>query len=1146
MNYLKAYKFILVMIIILIKALSISDNASAQITPFYFTHINEDNNKNYGRITCITKDNAGYIWFGTYNGLYRYDGYESISFTYSKNDTTSLFDNNVYSLFVDSRGILWIGTSNGLNRYYPETGTFQRIKSYTGKNSKSVPVFSITETKDGRIWCGTWGGGLIQTDPETNNTKYIRLSDLPGLSRKSNNIKQIFLDKNDKIFICTWGDGLLLYDPVDKNITQYVHSSDDPYSIPSNHVLSIAGVSDGEYFVACKDQNISRFSFNDGSFKPLTKVTKILRKKETEVTRIRTNGKGNVCIATYGSGVIIYDLSTGNIRLLKKEKNNIHSLSSNLVTDIFFSQDDNLTWIATTNGINLRDPDIPKFRTFNYLNLPDSITEFNCQGFIIHEKDKICIGTRDEGIWEFYPLTEKFDQTSFQHKPVLNSNDILSLARKNNVVYAGTDKGLNIINVKTRKISQINSTSETNGRLTSNIIKYILTDRSENVWLGTFEGLEVYNEKKRSVHLYKPYPLMNTLSAKNLVRTICKDDNNNLWIGTSAGGLNKFSIDKKQFVQRFTHRINEDVNSISDNRVNDILISKDKKIWIATGRGLNRFDPDKQIFKVLDRNNGLTDENIYSIEEDNNGNIWFSSGRSIGKLDPSTWHFREYNKFDGITAGSFNGSASLKLPSGKLIFGGVNGFNLFHPDSIKENEFSPTIVICDIKILNMSLKEYQELNHRKITGKTVNYIKELKLKHYENSISITFAALNYSLPQKNNYAYILEGFDEKWIFSNTDRTATYTNLPPGEYIFRIKATNNDKIWSLYEKSIKIYIEPPFYKTLLFRILSFLFVIIMMLVYIRIKTNKIKRQKEILEKVVSEKTRELMQANMYLEEKQEEIEVQNSKILSQKEELERHKNDLEKTVKERTRELEEAKTKAEKSEKLKTAFLANISHEIRTPMNAIVGFSTLLNTPGLTGEERDEFTEHIKENSETLLILIDDLLDLSQIESGNMYVQKEKFIVKDIISQMTKLYSRKYSSRKIKLINTFNNAAANTVLFSDPNRVKQVLRNLLENAYKFTEKGTVEIGVEPFTENGKNYILFYVKDSGIGIPADKIDEVFDRFRKLDMNPEKQYSGVGLGLSISRKIIENLGGRIWAESEEGKYAKFIFIVPVEEAE
>jgi len=1130
---------ILFILLLVCNALSISGYVTAQNKQFYFTHINENKENNNGRITSITKDLDGYIWYGTYDGLYRYDGYESKPFKYNEHDSTTVNDNLISTLFVDSKGTLWIGTFNGLNRFMPETATFKRY-NINGRNNIGLPVLSITERKNGEIWCSSWGKGLFKIDPAADSLVNIKISDLPGLSRNSDNIKQIKADENDNLFVCTWGDGLLLYNVNEKTVRQFKHSQNNKASIPNDYVLNIENAGENKYVVACKHGYVSHFSVQDSSFKIIDNITAVIKKQKTEVTNLKATCSDHICISTYGAGVIVYNLSNEKIRYLKKERNNPHSLSSNLVTDIYFSKDDNLTWITTINGIDLRSPDVPKFRTFTHLKLPLRITEFNCQGFIYHLKDRICIATRNNGIWEFNTEDEKFKRIKFRHKQLHISKNILSIANKGNTVYAGTNKGLYIINHKDQNISIYNSSKKISPA--NDIIRYILTGEQDNIWLGTSSGLELFNEKTKTFSLFKPYPTMNTLSAKNLVRTICKSGDNILWVGTSTGGISKFDINKKQFTDRYIHESGEHYNILSDNKVNDIFIDSKKYVWIATGRGLNRLDTKSNTFKTLSSQNGLTDDNIYAIEEDDSGNIWFSTGKSIAKLNPTTWNFKEYNKFDGVTASCFNTAASLKLPDGKLMFGGVNGFNLFHPDSIKQNKFRPVVVLSGIKILNMPLKEYQKENNRNITDKSINYIKELNLKYNENSVTFKFAALNFSLPQKNQYTYILEGFDEKWISPSSNRIATYTNLPPGKYIFRIKATNNDKIWSPHEKSIVINIAPPFYKTWVFRLLLLLFLITIFILYNKIKTYKIKTQNEKLERVVREKTRELIQTNKYLEDKQEEIEVQNSKILSQKNELEKHKKDLEKIVHSRTREMEQAKIKAEKSEKLKTAFLANMSHEIRTPMNAIVGFSTLLKTPGLTTKEREEYIGYIKENSETLLVLIDNLLDLSQIESGNMYVRKEDFAVKDLISQMTRLYVSKYGSGNIKLINNFNNKAANTILHSDPNRLKQVIRNLLENAYKFTEKGTIEIGVDNYKENDKDYILFYVKDSGMGIPADRINKVFDRFRKFEMNTDKYYSGVGLGLSISKKIIENLEGKIWAESVEGEYAKFIFTIPL----
>ena len=1142
MGYFYRYGNVIILLLVL-TAFSCNHTMYAQNNKrFYFNHIEENAENNYGRITCITKDLEGFIWYGSYNGIYRYDGYESKPFRYNENDTTTIDNNLISSLFVDSNGTLWAGTFCGINRFNSNSETFKRYK-VSGIQEKDFPVLSITECDSGDIWCGSWGKGLLKIDKIKDELTAIDLSEFDGLTRKSNNIKQVKTDKDGNLYICTWGDGLIHYNIKNNSIKQFKHIPGDEKSIPNNYLMNIEAADDGKYFVACKYGVVSEYSEQDNSFRLVENVTSTLQKINTEITKLKLDLRGNICIATYGGGVIIYDPKNKSITKLQKERNNIHSLSSNLVTDVFFTKDDNLTWITTINGINLRAPGIPKFRTFNYLDLPDSLAEFNCQGFIHHINNKICIATRSSGIWEFDPETETFEQFDFLHTPALSSNNILSIAHNNNddKVFVGTSKGLNIINPKINRVEVYNSSTKI--KPSNDVIRSILIGNEGKVWLGTASGLELFNTRSKSFSLYKPYPSMNTLSAKNLVRTICRADDKNLWIGTSTGGLIKFNIKKRQFTERYVHSTNSDVSSISDNKINDIFIDSKKYVWIATGRGLTRFDTKNNSFKKLGRDNGLIDDNIYAVEEDDRGNIWFSTGKSICKLDIETWTFKEYNRYDGVTASGFNNGSSLKLPSGKLLFGGVNGFNLFMPDSIRQNNFLPNIALTDIKILNLSIKEYEKENNRKITNSSVNHIKELKLKSYENSLSFKFAALNYILPQKNQYKHILEGFDKDWINTGNTRTATYTNLPPGRYTFRIKAANNDKVWSPHEKSIVIIITPPFYTTWAFRIILLALFTALIVFYIRMKTIEIRKQKDKLEKVVTEKTRELLLANKYLEEKQEEIETQHVQILSQKNELEKHKENLENIVRRRTRELEQAKLKAEKSEQLKTAFLANMSHEIRTPMNAIVGFSTLLNTPGLTEEEKKEYIGHIKENSDALLVLIDDLLDLSQIEAGNMYIRKEHFLVKDIISQITKIYTRKYGSRKIKLINSFNNTIANTMINSDPNRLKQVLRNLLENAYKFTEKGSIEIGIAKHSENGKDYVLFYVKDSGMGIPEDKLEEIFDRFRKLEMNTEKYYSGVGLGLSISKKIVENLGGRIWAESKEGEFSKFIFIIPLE---
>jgi signal transduction histidine kinase/ligand-binding sensor domain-containing protein len=1125
--------FLIGLIILCIYPLS----TTARDHDIYFRHITPEQGLIQGVTTSIAKDKNGFIWISTPGGLNRYNGYETVPFPHNNNSRTSISNDHIRKLFTDREGNLWVATYNGLNKYDPVYNNFKRYKYLKNDSSVEVPVFSVLEDNEGNIWYGTWGYGLFRIDAETDSIERFDLSRIPGLSRKSNVISKIYLKDKDNIFICTWGNGLLLFNIKTGDVKKYTKDNENKNSIPLNRISTIIKGSGNDYLVALRDGLLVRFDPSKETFTAVNKINKFTLKKESFISKMIKGPDGHIWIAVYGAGVLIYDdINDEIVNHIIKKRNDPHSLSSNLVTDILFTKDDGLTWITTANGVNVYSPIVPRFKTYNYKYLPDSVLELNCQCFIYFNESKICIGTRNYGIWEFDPQNDKFTQNRMHQAPAILSNNVISLRNRNELVFVGTGLGLNIINknkgaVKTYNNKFINHTP----------IKCLLSDTAGYLWVGTYSGLVLLNTNNDQTDIFYPYP-SNTNTPKNVILSIAKDKENNLWIGTNEGGLCKFDVKRKEFTQKLTFNNDDPSNSISDNYIHTVRVDSDNHIWAGTRNGLNMYDPYSNAFKHLGRADGLAYDDIFSIEEDNGGNIWFSTGESLVKLDPQSWSFKLFDKYDGVTISSFNSNASLKLPSGYLLFGGINGFNYFHPDSIRMNTFLPDVKICEIKILNQPVKEYQEKNNRKILTKSLCYTKEIRLRPSENSLSFKFTALNYNIPEKNTYSYKLEGFDDDWIFNGTNRTATYTNIPPGKYIFRVKATNNDKFWSPAERSLIIYIEPPFYQTVWFLSVMVLLLILIVMLYNKYKTYTLEKQKKTLEKVVREKTMELMNANTYLEEKQEEIKVQHEKILVQKNKLQKHKEKLEELVRKRTKDLEIAKEKAERSEKLKTAFLANMSHEIRTPMNAIVGFSTLLNAKGVTKAEQERYIGFIKENSETLLILIDDLLDISQIESGNFYIRKESFRLGDIVSSITEHYKTKYQYRKIQITENYGHAAS-FILNSDPERIKQVLRNLLENAYKFTEAGSIEIGITDYTENNVKYVMIYVKDTGPGIHDELAEVIFDRFRKIEMKTDKHYSGVGLGLAINKKIIEHLGGKIWVESEVGKYSRFIFILPVD---
>jgi signal transduction histidine kinase/ActR/RegA family two-component response regulator len=427
--------------------------------------------------------------------------------------------------------------------------------------------------------------------------------------------------------------------------------------------------------------------------------------------------------------------------------------------------------------------------------------------------------------------------------------------------------------------------------------------------------------------------------------------------------------------------------------------------------------------------------------------------------------------------------------------------------------------------------------------KHISQTKEIVLNHDQSIFTFRFIALNYINSEKNQYAYIMEGLEKDWNYVGNKKEATYTNLNPGEYTFRVKASNNDGHWNEEGTSIKIIILPPWWNTILFRILVLVFVLGSFIGFYRIRIKILKNQKLYLENLVKERTleieeknsllsdqaKELSEVNTLLEERQEEVTIQN-------EELEIHRNQLEQLITERTSELVIAKIKAEESDKLKSSFLANMSHEIRTPMNAIFGFSGLLKDDSVEKEEKSKFIDIILDNCESLLVLIDDILDISRIEVDRLEFTFEMFNVDDIFINLETFFSRN-TDKNVSF--EFVNKAGNNglVLYSDKIRFKQILTNFMDNARKFTDSGHIKFG---YFVN-ENNVQFFVSDTGIGIEKSEIDKIFNHFYKIENNPGKVYRGTGLGLTICKKIIEMMGGKIWVESTINEGSTFNFTLP-----
>jgi len=1059
--------------------------ARAQGPKLRFTHLSGEQGLSNSTIEAIFQDSQGFIWIGTRDGLNRYDGHGMEVYRNDPQDSGSISDGYVRCIFEDREHQLWIGTVNGLNRFDRDKDRFTRWKHQDtdGGSLSNNTITSLLEDNAGRLWVSTFGG-INLLDKQSGRFRHFQMGGGPG-SLRDDRINCMLEDKTGLIWIGTQS-GLDLFHPGTGQFTAMENPAITNAS--GNTIIAIKEDRQGNLWLGTEDDGVYLFDPLHKSFTRYGHSDKDASSLGNNMIKcMLTDHKGQLWAGSINGGLNLFHASSGSFFHYAYEPGNGSSLSQRTISALFEDRQGNL-WVGThRGGINIYSPGLEKFSLYRQGASPNSLSYNDVKTFCEDRSGKIWVGTdgggldlflRDEHIFQHY-RNDPFNDRS------LGSNAVLDVLqdREGELWVSTWGGGLNRFDRQRGDFTRYQNNPDDPHSISSNFVQKVFEDFSGNLWVATYYGgLDLFDRKKKQFTRIIDDPTGKTnLSGKNIV-SLLEDREGRIWIGTDDGGLNCWN----ENTRHFTHYFDKE-EKMPDLRV--LFSDSHGRLWVGQ-KGLYLLDAAKDSFRLFTSRAGLANEFIKGITEDGQGNLWVATSNGLTQINPETTVFKKYNTGDGLQDLEFEANAFLKTKDGEMYFGGINGFNRFYPGAIMANAFIPPVYITGFQLSNRIVNPGEAASP---LSRDISLTKEIRLSYRQSTFSFTFSALNYTTPENNQYAYKLEGLDTAWNFVGKENKAVYTNLSPGDYVFRVKASNNDGVWNEEGASVRVIITPPFWRTGWF--ISLLVALGMAALYLLYKFRTRLKMRELEEK------------------------------------------------------------KREEMRQVQLQFFTNVSHEFRTPLTLILGPLEKM-MKEYTHLSVNRYFQTMHRNAQRLLSLINELMDFGKLESGSLRLCVQPGSLTAFMDELSEEFRDWAAQKEIDfclegsvpgevwfdrqvlekiVLNLLHNS------FKYTKAGGRITLQVLSSLEGFTPSYDNALVMKNNFRGGR-YVYIRVADTGIGISAGSIHHLFERYYRIT----ESHLGSGVGLAFVKSLALLHKGDIYVYSQRLKGTEILIGIPIGEGD